>query len=290
MHIAFIGLGQMGKAMAPRLLEAGHALTVFNRTRSAADDVAQRGARVAASPNDLVDADVAITMVADDIATRGIWLDSGLAARWPAGSLHLNMSTVGLEVAKALAHIHAQSGSQYVSAPVFGRPALAAKGELDVIAAGTKAALERCEPLFKILAKQVFIVGEQPELANAVKIARNYLLANMVQGLGEAIALTRKAGVQPQDFVNILGNTSFGCPAYLNYGRMIAERAYSQPSFTLSLGLKDVELARTTGQALGVPMANATLIAGQTRKAIAAGFGELDWAALADYIAKEAGL
>ncbi len=290
MHIAFIGLGQMGKAMAPRLLEAGHSLTVFNRTRSAADDVAKRGARVATAPSDLIGADVAITMVADDDATRAVWLDSGLAARWPAGSLHINMSTVGLEVAKSLAQIHAQSGSQYVSAPVFGRPALAAKGELDVIAAGAKPALERCEPLFKILAKQVFIVGERPELANAVKIARNYLLANMVQGLGEAIALTRKAGVQPQDFVNILGSTSFGCPAYRNYGRMIAERAYSQPSFTLSLGLKDVELARTTGQGLGVPMANATLIAEQTRKAIAAGLGELDWAVLADYIAKEAGL
>lgn len=290
MHIAFIGLGQMGKAMAARLIEAGHQLTVFNRTRSVADELANRGASVADSPSALIGAEVAISMVADDVAMRALWLDSGLAARWPAGSLHINTSTVGLEVAKALTQAHAQSGSQYVSAPVFGRPALAAKGELDVIAAGAKPALERCEPLFKILAKQVFVVGDRPELANAVKIARNYLLANMVQGLGEAIAMTRKAGVQSLDFVNILGSTSFGCPAYRNYGKMIAERAYSQPSFTLNLGLKDVELARTTGQSLGVPMANATLIAEQTRKAIAAGFGELDWAALADYIAKEAGL
>lgn len=290
MHIAFIGLGQMGKAMAPRLLEAGHQLTVFNRTRSATDEMSKRGARVAAGLDDLAGADVAITMVADDAATRAIWLDSGLAARWPVGALHINMSTVSLDAAKALASAHAQSGSRYVSAPVFGRPALAAKGELDVIAAGAKTDLERCEPLFKLLAKQVFVVGEQPALANAVKIARNYLLANMVQGLGEAIALTRKAGVQPADFVNILSSTSFGCPAYRNYGRMIAEQAYAPPSFTLSLGLKDVELARTTGQSLGVPMANAALVAEQTRKAIAAGFGELDWAALAGYIAKEAGL
>lgn len=290
MRIAFIGLGQMGKAMAARLIDAGHALTVFNRTRNAADELEKRGAHVAATPEALVGAELVITMVADDAATRAIWLDSGLAARWPAGTLHINMSTVGLEVARALAQAHAQSASLYVSAPVFGRPAIAAKGELDVIAAGAPQALARCEAAFKLLAKQVFVVGERPELANAVKIARNYLLANMVQGLGEAIALTRKAGVQAGDFVNILGSTSFGCPAYRNYGRMIAEQAYAPPSFTLSLGLKDVELARTTGQSLGVPMANAALIAQQTRLAIAAGLGDLDWAALAEYIAKESGL
>src|SRR4029077_9473264 len=118
-------------------------------------------------------------------------------ARLPKGAVHLNMATVSMRIARELAGIQKDA---YLSAPVFGRPPLAAKGELDIIAAGPKAALDKCQPLFSVLGKQVFVVGTEAEKANAVKIARNFLLATVIESLGEAYALVRKCGVQPNDF------------------------------------------------------------------------------------------
>jgi 3-hydroxyisobutyrate dehydrogenase-like beta-hydroxyacid dehydrogenase len=182
-----------------------------------------------------------------------------------------------------------QKGS-YVAAPVFGRPPLAAQGHLDIIAAGPKEALERCADLFKVLGKQTFVVGEEPAKANAVKIARNFLLATVIESLGEAFALVRKCGVAPVDFLNILSNTSLGSPAYQNYGRMIVEQAWSPAQFAMPLGVKDVELALHTGQEHGVPLPSADMIRKHLLEAIQAGRAEQDWAALAGKIAADAGL
>src|SRR5687767_15179964 len=146
MHLGFIGLGQMGRPMAERLKAAGHRLKVYNRTRSAPE--------IAANPQEVLEADVVITMLADDAAVRAVWLDSGLAARLPNGAVHLNMATVSMRIARELAVVQKDA---YVSAPVFGRPPVAAQGQLDIIAAGPKAALEKCQPLFGVLGKQVFI-------------------------------------------------------------------------------------------------------------------------------------
>ena len=203
MNLGFIGLGQMGRPMVERLKGAGHRLKVYNRTRASPE--------IASRPEEILDAEVVITMLADDAAVRAVWLDSGLAARLPKGAIHLNMATVSMAIARQLTASH---GNSYVSAPVFGRPPLAAQGQLDIIAAGPKAALDRCRPLFEVLGKQTFVVGEEPAKANAVKIARNFLLATVIESLGEAFALVRKCGVAPADFLNILGNTSLGSPAY----------------------------------------------------------------------------
>src|SRR2546426_2314371 len=144
MKIGFIGLGQMGREMAARLIAASHDLVVWNRTASAAKGFEN----VASTPAEAMDAEVVITMLADDAAVQSVWIKPGLRAK----GVHLNMATVSLGTARALAELQ----ENYVSAPVFGRPAAAAKGELDVIAAGPKAALERCQPVFKALARQVF--------------------------------------------------------------------------------------------------------------------------------------
>src|SRR5688500_9533094 len=112
MHLGFIGLGQMGRPMAERLKAAGHRLKVYNRTRSAPE--------IAANPQEVLDAEVVITMLADDAAVRAVWLDTGLATRLPKGAIHLNMATVSMGIARELTAIHKGA---YVAAPVFGRPA-----------------------------------------------------------------------------------------------------------------------------------------------------------------------
>lgn len=290
MRLGFIGLGQMGRPMAARLLEAGHALTVFNRTRSAAEPLRSLGASVADEPDGVLDAEVVVTMLADDAAVRAVWLVSGLAERMPGGAVHMNMATTSLGIARELAAAHARGASAYVSAPVFGRPPVAAQGQLDAIAAGPAAALERCRPLLEVMAKQVFVVGEEAHKANAVKIARNFLLATIIESLGEAFALARKSGVGADAFLGILAGTSLNSPAYRNYGRMIADKAYEPAQFAMTLGLKDVELALATGRETGVPLPSAELIRRQLIAAIATGHGAQDWAALAEHIARDAGL
>lgn len=279
MQTGFIGLGQMGRPMVERLKGAGHGVKVYNRTRSSPEIVER--------PDEVLQADVVITMLADDAAVRAVWLDSGLAARLPKGAVHLNMATVSMAIARRLTAVH---GNSYVSAPVFGRPPVAAKGELDIIAAGPRAALEKCEPLFKALGKQTFIVGEEPAKANAVKIARNFLLATVIESLGEAFALVRKCGVAPADFLNILANTSLGSPAYKNYGKMIVEQAWTPAQFAMPLGVKDVELALSTARDAGMNLPSGEMIRKHLLEAIKAGRAEQDWAALAGKLAADAGL
>jgi 3-hydroxyisobutyrate dehydrogenase-like beta-hydroxyacid dehydrogenase len=275
MKIGFTGLGQMGRKMAARLIEAGHELTVWNRSSSVSKEF-ERRAHIAASPQEAMHAEVVITMLADDAAVEAVWLKP----RMTTNGVHLNMATVSLRVARELARLQ----KDYVSAPVFGRPSAAAKGELDVIAAGPAPALERCQPVFKALSRQVFVVGEEPEHANAVKIARNFLLATVIESLGEAFALATRSGVDAARFLEILTSTSLSAPAYKNYGRLMVERAYEPAQFSMELGLKDVELALATAREKGVSLPSAELIKNHLVKAIAQGNGHKDWAALAEQL------
>jgi 3-hydroxyisobutyrate dehydrogenase-like beta-hydroxyacid dehydrogenase len=279
MDIGFIGLGQMGRPMAERLRQAGHTVKAYNRT--------PRDAGQAASPSEVLDSNVVITMLADDAAVKAVWLDTGLSRKLAPGAIHMNMATVSMGIARQLSAIQTD---RYVAAPVFGRPPLAAQGQLDIIAAGAKSALEKCDPLLRILGKQVFVVGEEPAKANAVKIARNFLLATVIESLGEAYALVRKCGVEPQKFWEILGNTSLGSPAYKNYGKMIVEQAWKPAQFAMPLGVKDVELALSTAREQGMDLPSGNLIRKHLLEAIAAGRAEEDWAALAGKIAADAGL
>ena len=177
----------MGRPMVERLKGAGHSLKVYNRTR--------HGSERAVEPRKLSKPRSSSPCWPTTPRCARCGSTPGWPQRLPTGAIHLNMATV------SMAHrARADRGpgqDAYVAAPVFGRPPVAAQGQLDIIAAGPKAALEKCEPLFKVLGKQTFVVGEEPEKANAVKIARNFLLATVIESLGEAFALVRKCGVAP---------------------------------------------------------------------------------------------
>ena len=262
----------MGSPMAARLLDAGHSLVVFNRTRKDFDP----RARVAARAEESLASDVVINMLADDAAVDAVWCGLEL----PPLAIHLNMATVSVGLARRFA----ARQKRYVAAPVFGRPAAAAKGELDVVAAGPREALERCQPLFKALGKQLFVVGDDPAQANAVKIARNFLLSTVIEGLGEAVALARALGVPADKFVEIITSTSLAAPAYKSYGKLMVERAYEPAQFNMQLGLKDVELALATAREAGVRLPTAELVRENLRQAIEAGHAHKDWAALAEVL------
>jgi 3-hydroxyisobutyrate dehydrogenase-like beta-hydroxyacid dehydrogenase len=192
-------------------------------------------------------------------------------------------------MAQRLAREHHERGVPYVSAPVFGRPAAAASGQLDIVAAGPRAAIARCTPLFEALGKSWFDLGEDATHANVVKIARNFMLGAIISSLGEAFALVQKSGVDPARYLEIITSTSMSAPAFKNYGRLMIE-APEEVTFTLKLGMKDVELALHAAEQTGVPMLMAAVIRDQHLAAIARGYGERDWAALGNYIAESAGL
>ena len=287
MKIGFIGLGQMGSGMAARLVDKGYDVIAWNRSASPAEALRERGARIAASAAETLAADVVVTMLADDAAVEAVWLESGLVSSMPAGTVHLNMASVSLRLGTRLRDAHAPGA--YVSAPVFGRPAFAASGELDIIAGGSRVAIERCKPLFEAMGRRWFDVGDEPTHANVVKIARNFLLASIIESLGEAFALVEKSGVTPARFHDIITSTAMSCPAYKSYGRLIIDQP-AEATFTVKLGLKDVELALEVGLDTGVPLPLGALMREQHLGAIARGYGEREWASVGNYIAENAGL
>jgi 3-hydroxyisobutyrate dehydrogenase-like beta-hydroxyacid dehydrogenase len=289
MRVGFIGLGQMGRAMALRLLETGHELIAWNRSPGPAENLRASGASIAQRIDGVLDADIVVSMLADDRAVQAVWVEQKLIDRLPPSALHLNMASIGLELARQLGEAHARQGCSYVAAPVFGRPEVALAGELDIVAAGAAEAVRRCEPLFGVLGRRWFHVGNEPHQANIVKIARNFMLAAIIESLGEAFALVEKNGVAPDAFLDIITATSMSAPAFRNYGRMMLDRP-AEPTFPLRLGIKDVELALAAGALSQVPLPSAALIREQHLGALAHGYGDKDWAELGNWIAQCAGL
>jgi len=283
MRVGLIGVGRMGTALAGRLLDQGHALCAYDLSPAAVAPLAARGAQAAASVEETFDADVVITLVPDDKAVSAIWLEQRLIERLPPATIHACMASISYDLGRRLAAAHVAAGRKYLSVPLFGRPPLAERGELDVIVAGESGTAEACRPVFEAIGRQVFVVGERPEQANLVKIARNFLVANVVEGLGEAFALCGKGGVQPERFLEVLLNTSLGAPAYRYYGSYLVERS-RETQLTMRLGLKDIELSMQAADELGTTLPTAALIRGQMLAAIAEGWGERDWAALAEWI------
>lgn len=291
MEIGFIGLGAMGLAMAQRLVAAGHRLAVYNRTAAKAEPLRAAGATVVAAPSKLVDREVIISMLADDAAVREVFLAGGrLALPFRADAIHLSMSTISPALAQELAELHRAQGSHLVAAPVLGRPNRAAQGELFVLAAGPAAALERCQPVLAALGQRTFTLGSEPPLALTVKIAINFMLAAAIESMSESFALVRKAGVDVDQFRDIVTGTIFSAPVYTVYAPMIAHEICEKADFTLSLGLKDVQLAIDASRRLQAPLPLAGLLQSQLIAAMARGYSEFDWAALGRLAARNAGL
>lgn len=280
----------MGSAMARNLIEAGHRVTIYNRSRAKAESLGV-AVRIAASPAEAVDAsDAAITMLADDPAVLEVVTgESGIARALPGGSVHIGCSTISTALGRRLAAEHAARGQQYVSAPVFGRPDAAAAKKLLVVAAGDAAALERSQAVFEAIGRQTFVAGAEPWQANAVKVCGNFMIASMLETFGEANATLRKAGVDPHLFLDVM-STLFGSPVYANYGRIIADEKFTPAGFALRLGFKDCRLAIDTARECNAPMPIASLVHDRLLEAIALGMGEIDWSAIARVSALHAGL
>lgn len=290
MHVGFIGLGRMGQAIAGRILGAGHDLVVYNRTRSKADALEAKGARVADSIADAcVGREAVITMLTDDAALKHV-LENGLLEALPAGALHVPMGTHSVTVLGEVEEAHKGAGQILVAAPVLGRPAAAAEGQLGIVPAGPPDAVAKLAPLFEVIGRRTFDGGTNPAGAAAVKLANNMVLGCAIEAMAEGFALTRKFGVDPANFCDVLVDGLFAAPAYKIYGGIIATEGYDQAGFTTLLGLKDANLALAAGQAANVPMPALNVYRDSLLDAVAHGEGELDWSVMARVKARASGL
>src|SRR5262249_47952042 len=161
MKIGFIGVGNMGSAIARNLIKAGHTLTVYNRTRSRAEALRSLGARVVGTPSEAAsEAEALITMLADDRAVEEVIFPPGQALQAPAaGAVHISISTISVGLSRRLAEAHGEKQQHYIAAPVFGRPDAAAAAKLFIVAAGPADQIERCQPLFDAIGQKTFLAG-----------------------------------------------------------------------------------------------------------------------------------
>ena len=292
MKIAFIGLGNMGTPMARHLIRAKHEVTVWNRTLSKADELQSEGAKVANSAGEAAKgADIAITMLADDHAVESTVLGpGGIAESLPKGALHISMSTISVALSRKLADVHHQHGQRYITAPVFGRPEAAEAGKLFVATAGDKAAVEHAMPVLESLGQRVFVMGDKPEMANVVKVTGNFMIAAVIESLGEAIAVARKYGIDAHQYVEFFTNSLFAAPVYKTYGGIIADEKYKPAGFKIRLGLKDMRLAIAAAEGVDAALPVASLIHDHMLAAIGRGGDDVDWSGIAKLAAENAGL
>ncbi len=281
----------MGTPMALRLLAAGHELSVWNRTEGRTKPLICEGAIAAATPAEAeLGADVVITMLFDDAAHEEVLFGpNGLVDALSPGALHISCSTISVALSDRLTAAHAEAGQDFIAAPVFGRPDVAASGQLSVIAAGPPEAIAKAQPLLDAIGRQTFAIGDTPSAANLVKLSGNFLIASVIEALGAAMALVGKAGIDKHQYLDILTGTLFGAPVYKTYGGLIADAKFSPAGFAALLGQKDIRLALAAAEALNVPLPLASLLRDRFLALIAQGGAALDWSAIASLAARDAG-
>ncbi|TCM18098.1 3-hydroxyisobutyrate dehydrogenase-like beta-hydroxyacid dehydrogenase [Novosphingobium sp. PhB165] len=281
MDIGFIGLGAMGSAMAHNLAKAGHRVRAWNRSGGAVE-----GVEMVATPAEAFAGDVVLTMLSEDGAIRDVLLDSGVLDSAPKSVTHLVCSTISVAFARELVERHEAAGVGYLSAPVLGRPDVAAAGQLNVILGGPSAYRAALDPVFAAIAGKVWDMGEDAARANAAKIACNMMITMAIEGMAEAVVLTEGLGIPREDFFELMLGTLFGCRIYQNYSGAIAESVY-EPGFKAVLGLKDLRLAKelaaetATGTQGQLPMLDA--VYARMGETVDAGYAARDWAAMAEH-------
>lgn len=287
-RVAILGLGIMGTGMAGRALGAGFPLAVYNRNRAKAEPFAKQGATVANSPREAAaQADIIISMVADDVASRGIWLgENGALAGAKAGSVLIESGTLTVAWIKELAAAAAQHGCELLDAPVTGTKPHAAAGELRFLVGGSTAALERARPVLSVMGNDIVHFGPTGSGA-LMKLINNFVCGVQAASLAEASALIDAGGLDREKALAVLTNGAPGSPLVKTVIARAAAGDTNNPNFVLRLMAKDSTYAMEEGARLGHPLQTAAAALNIFKQAIAAGYGEKDFAAVIDAMRKK---
>ena len=279
MKIGFLGLGAMGTPMALRLITAGHELSVWNRTEGRTKPLLREGAIAAATPAEAeLGADAVITMLFDDEANEQVLFGpNGLLDALEPGALHISSSTISVALSERLTAEHVRRGIDFVAAPVFGRPNVAAEGRLWIVAAGTDAAIQRARPVLEPLSRGISVIGNEPRQAHALKLGGNFLISAMIHSLGEAFVYAESQGIQPGVFLEAVNSALFQSPFYAAYSNVMLHPP-EHAGATIALGTKDLRLLREAAASRKIRLSLADTLAEVFAQAQEAGLGNEDWA------------
>lgn len=288
--LGFVGAGgRMGFAMAKRLLAAGHAVSVYNRTRSKVEPLAELGATIVDSPRELRGHDIVFTTVSasDDLIAVCLGSD-GLLDQAGSPKLIVDCSSVSEEASAEVRAAAAKLGTDMLAAPVSGNAKVVAAGTLTIVASGPRKAFDMAEPYLQALGSGVTYVGDG-ERARMVKICHNLLLGVIAQSLAEITVLAEKGGVKRSAFLEFINNSVVGSP-FSRYKTPALVNLDFTPTFTPVLLRKDLDLGLKAAQEHGVPLPVTSAARGEVDKLVRAGHTDCDFAILIEQTAQAAGL
>ena len=282
MHIGIIGTGAMGREIARNLATAGHSVCAWNRSGGEIE-----GVQRVDSPEQALQADIAFTMLSDDAVIRQVLIEPGVLFHARPGLVHIIGSTISVAFSQTLVELHEAAGIALVAAPVLGRPDVAAKRELNILAAGHPAAMEKVRPVLEVIGKRIWHMGDKPPMAHAAKIACNMMITMAIEAMAEAVVLTEASGLERERFFDLILNTLFGSRTYQVYSANIMNEVY-EPGFKATLGLKDLRLAKEAATVSERTLPLLQAVHEQMQKAVGAGGGDRDWSVMADYTIRTA--
>ncbi|MCI8647229.1 MAG: NAD(P)-dependent oxidoreductase [Firmicutes bacterium] len=288
-RIGWIGLGNMGNPMCLNLVKAGYDVTVWNRTKSKADNVIKEGASWADSPRKVAEkTDILFTMVADGTILNAVALvDDGYVAGLKAGKIVVDMSTVSVEESMKINSAVEECGCKMFRAPVTGSTALAQAGTLGILASGEREVYEKLLPIFEKVGNKQFYLGAAEE-ARVLKLAINTMIATTMQMEAEAVVLCEKAGLNVKQVTDVIADSAVGSSICKYKAATIAEGVY-KPAFSVKLMMKDLDLALAAAKQYGVPMLSTSVTRQQLASASATGRAEKDFAILTQLVEEAAG-
>jgi 3-hydroxyisobutyrate dehydrogenase-like beta-hydroxyacid dehydrogenase len=284
MKLGFIGLGHLGIPIAENLLGNTKQLYVYNRTTAKAKALTEKGAVLCKSVKELTSlCDIVFSIVSDDAALKQITSGKdGIAANLKEGGIHVSISTILPSTAKELSAWHRQYNNYYLASPVMGRPEAARAGELNFLVSGDGHAIETVKTLLQQAgAVGVWEFGNEPEAANVAKLCSNFLIISAIEAMAEGIHLAEKSGIDAATWMNMLTQTLFNAPVYINYGNILLKEAYQPAGFSLRLGLKDVNLVLEQASSVNAKMPFGKIVHKQLKDSMENELAEYDWTAIA---------
>jgi 3-hydroxyisobutyrate dehydrogenase-like beta-hydroxyacid dehydrogenase len=288
--LGFVGLGVMGGRMVKRLLDTGHSVTGYNRTRAKAQWLLDTGMKWAETPRAVADsAEVVFSMVSDTAALQAITAGNhGIVAGVAAGKIYIDMSTVSPAASRDIAHEVAAKGAHMLDAPVSGSVITLEEGKLSFMVGGDRVAFERALPILEAIGPKVTYVGRNG-LAVSMKIAINLSLAVQMLAFSEGVLLAEKSGITRETAVEVLLNSVIASPMVKYRGPFVLNMP-EEAWFDVDMMQKDLLLALEMGLKLDVPLPTTAITNQLLTSARAAGLAEKDFAILFDVLSKMAGV
>ena len=284
--IGIIGTGMLGEAVGLHLLKSGYALSVFNRTKSKTENLVKNGATVVNSPMDIAkNSDLVITVVKDAASVKQVSFENdGILDGKHDGLIVADMSTVNPSSAKEISKKFQENGIDFVEIPVMGGPNVAIDGKLVLMASGNKDAYETHKNIFETIAHKNFFLGDSGA-AHSIKLAMNLQISMLALALSEGITLTRKAGFEPEKFLEILNSTYFKTGMSENKAHNMIKNSF-EPTFMLKNMTKDLGIINEAAKSFNADLPMAKLASKVYQDAVEDGFGEIDYTGILAYLKK----